>query len=106
MKLLILPYVNYLPLYNDLIEIKNFKHKIYKVGSIAKKCYENKTLTKLEIKRKIKEEIIDYTKDNKERDVNTLPRSIKKELNLGLNIIVDFYSLMKWELGKLFKLFL
>ena len=80
MKLWILPYVNYLPLYNDLIEIKNFKHKIYKVGSIAKKCYENKTLTKLEIKRKIKEEIIDYTKDNKERDVNTLPRSIKNAL--------------------------
>ena len=80
MKLWILPYVNYLPLYNDLNQIKNFRYKIYKIGSIAKKCYENKTLTKLEIKRKIKEEIIDYTKDNKERDLDTLPKSIKNAL--------------------------
>ena len=80
MKLWILPYVNYLPLYSDLIDLKNFRYKIYKVGSIAKKCYENKTLTKLEIKRKIKEEIIDYTKDNKERDLDTLPKSLKNAL--------------------------
>ena len=80
MKLWILPYVNYFPLYCDLIDIKEFKYKIYKIGSIAKKCYENKSLVKLEIKRKIKEEIIDYTKDNKERDVNTLPKSLKNAL--------------------------
>ena len=80
MKLWILPYINYLPLYNDLIEIKNFKHKIYKVGTIAKNCYENKTLTTLKIKRKVKEEKIDYTKDNTERDVDTLPSSIKNAL--------------------------
>ena len=80
MKLWILPYVNYFPLYCDLVDIKEFKYKIYKIGSIAKKCYENKSLTKLEIKRKIKEEIIDYTKDNKERNVDTLPKSLKNAL--------------------------
>ena len=80
MKLWILPYVNYFPLYCDLVDIKEFKYKIYKIGSIAKKCYENKSLTKLEIKRKIKEEIIDYTKDNKDRNVDTLPKSLKNAL--------------------------
>jgi SWI/SNF-related matrix-associated actin-dependent regulator 1 of chromatin subfamily A len=80
MKLWILPYVNYFPLYCDLVDIKEFKYKIYKIGSIAKKCYENKSLTKLEIKRKLKEEIIDYTKDNKERSVDTLPKSLKNAL--------------------------
>ena len=80
MKLWILPYVNYFPLYCDLVDIKEFKYKIYKIGSIAKKCYENKSLTKLEIKRKQKEEIIDYTKDNKERSVDTLPKSLKNAL--------------------------
>ena len=80
MKLWILPYVNYFPFYCDLVDIKEFKYKIYKIGSIAKKCYENKSLTKLEIKRKQKEEIIDYTKDNKERSVDTLPKSLKNAL--------------------------
>ena len=80
LKLWLLPYVNYLPLYNDLIEIKNFKYKIYKIGSIAKKCHENKALTVLEIKRKVKEEKIDYTKDTMERNVDTLPKSIKNAL--------------------------
>ena len=80
MKLWILPYVNYMPLYMDLMVIKDFKYKIYKVGSIAKKCYENKTLSILKIQRKAKEEKIDYTKDNKERDVDTLPKSIKNTL--------------------------
>ena len=80
LKLWLLPYVNYLPLYNDLIEIKNFKYKIYKIGSIAKKCHENKALTILEIKRKVKEEKIDYTKDTMERNVDTLPKSIKNAL--------------------------
>ena len=74
MKLWILPYINYMPLYMDLMVIKDFKYKIYKVGSIAKKCYENKTLSILKIQRKAKEEKIDYTKDNRERDVNTLPK--------------------------------
>ena len=60
MKLWILPYVNYMPLYMDLMVIKDFKYKIYKVGSIAKKCYENKTLSILKIQRKAKEEKIDY----------------------------------------------
>jgi len=80
LKLWLLPYVNYEPLYNDLIEIKNFKYKIYKIGSIAKKCHENKALTVLEIKRKVKEEKIDYTKDTMERNVETLPKSIKNAL--------------------------
>ena len=80
MKLWLLPFVNYKPLYDELIEIKNFKYKIYKIGSIAQKCKENPTLTVLKIKRKKKEEKIDYTKDNKERDVDTLPRSIKDAL--------------------------
>ena len=80
MKLWILPYINYLSLYNDLNSIQNFKYKIYKVGSIAKKCFENKDLTKLEIKRRLKEEIIDYTKDNMERDVEKLPKNIKNAL--------------------------
>ena len=80
MKLWLLPFVNYKALYNELIEIKNFKYKIYKIGSIAQKCKENPTLTVLKIKRKKKEEKIDYTKDNKERDVDTLPRSIKDAL--------------------------
>ena len=80
MKLWILPYVNYYSLYKELIDIKNFKHKIYNVGSIAKKCYENKTLTTLEIKRKVKLEKIDYTKDNMERGIDTLPSSIKNAL--------------------------
>ena len=80
MKLWLLPFVNYNPLYEELIEIKNFKYKIYKIGSIAQKCKENPTLTVLKIKRKKKEEKIDYTKDNKERDVDTLPRSIKDAL--------------------------
>ena len=80
LKLWLLPYVNYEPLYNDLIEIKNFKYKIYKIGSIAKKCHENKALTVLEIKRKVKEEKIDYTKDTMERNVDTLPKSIKNAL--------------------------
>ena len=83
LKLWLLPYVNYEPLYNDLIEIKNFKYKIYKIGSIAKKCHENKALTVLEIKRKVKEEKIDYTKDTMERNVDTLPKSIK-------NVLYDF----------------
>ena len=80
LKLWILPYVNYVPLFNELNEIKNFKYKIYKIGSIAKKCKENKLLTILEIKRKIKVEKIDYTKDTMKRDIDTLPRTLKNAL--------------------------
>ena len=76
MKLWILPYINYLPLYNDLIEIKNFKYKIYKVGAI-KNVMKIKLWPPFEIKREVKEEKIDYTKDIMERDINTLPSSIK-----------------------------
>ena len=79
-KLWLLPYINYKPLYEELIKIKNFNYKIYKIGSIAQKCKENQALTILKIKRKIKEEKIDYTKDNKERKIETLPRTLKEAL--------------------------
>ena len=80
MKLWVVPYVNYENLYKDLYKIEGISYKLHKVGSIAKECFENKDLTKLIIKRKKKEEIIDYTNDEKERKIEQLPEKILKTL--------------------------
>ena len=80
MKLWVVPYVNYEHLYKDLYKIEGISYKLHKVGSIAKECFEHKDLTKLIIKRKKKEEVIDYTTDERERKVEQLPEKILKTL--------------------------
>ena len=80
MKLWILPYVNYEPLFNELYKIEGIGHKLHKVGSIAKECYEHKNLTTLIIKRKKEDEKIDYTNDVRERKVEQLPQKLQKAL--------------------------
>jgi len=80
MKLWVVPYINYENLYKDLYKIEGISYKLHKVGSIAKECFENKDLTKLIIKRKKKEEVIDYTNDDRERKLEQLPKKILKTL--------------------------
>ena len=81
MNLWVIPYVNYEKLYNELYQIEGINIKLHKVGSIAKECYENKTLTTLKIKRKEKEETIDYLNDgNLERNIENLPKKLKNAL--------------------------
>ena len=80
MNLWLVPYVNYEILYNELYKIKGINNKLHKVGSIAKECYEHKNLTTLIIKRKKKEEKIEYLKDTKERKVENLPKKLRKSL--------------------------
>ena len=80
MNLWVVPYVNYENLYKDLYKIEGISYKLHKVGSIAKECFEHKDLTKLIIKRKKKEEVIDYTTDERERKVEQLPEKILKTL--------------------------
>ena len=63
----IVPYINYEPLYKDLLQISNIKNKLHKVGSIARECFEHKELTTLIIKRKKEDEKIEYTDDNMKR---------------------------------------
>lgn len=79
-KLWVIPYVNYQPLYEELCQIEEIKYNLHKIGSIAKECFEKKTLTKISIKRKKEEEIIDYTNDTRERKVEQLPEKIQKIL--------------------------
>ena len=80
LKLWVLPYINYEPLYNELNQIEGIGHKLHKVGSIAKECYEHKNLTTLIIKRKKEDEKIDYTNDVRERKVEQLPQKLLKAL--------------------------
>ena len=81
MNLWLIPYVNYELLYKELYKIEGINTKLHKVGSIAKLCYENKELTTLVIKRKKKEEKIDYLNDdNTKRKVEQLPRTLKNAL--------------------------
>ena len=84
MNLWVIPYVNYELLYNELYKIEGINRKLHKVGSIAKQCYENKTLTTLIIRRKKKEEKIDYLNDNSDgnldRNVEKLPDKLRKAL--------------------------
>ena len=80
MNLWVVPYVNYESLYKELNEIEGISKKLHKVGSIAKDCYEHKDLTTLIIKRKKKEETIDYLKDNMVRKVESLPDKLRKAL--------------------------
>ena len=78
----LVPYTNYESLYNELNQIEGINRKLHKVGAIAKQCYENKTLTTLIIKRKEKEETINYLNDNDnmERKVEKLPEKLRKTL--------------------------
>jgi len=80
MNLWVVPYVNYESLYKELNEIEGINRKLHKIGSIAKECYEHKSLTTLIIKRKKKEETIDYTKDNMVRKVESLPDKLRNAL--------------------------
>lgn len=81
MNLWLIPYVNYELLYKELYNIEGINTKLHKVGSIAKQCYENKELTTLIIKRKKKEEKIEYLNDdNTKRNVEQLPRTLKNAL--------------------------
>ena len=80
MNLWVVPYVNYESLYKELNEIEGINKKLHKVGSIAKDCYEHKCLTTLIIKRKKKEETIDYTKDSMIRKVESLPDKLRNAL--------------------------
>ena len=80
MKLWLIPYVNYEPLYNELFQNKSLRYKLHKVGSIAQEYYQNKSLQKLIIRRKKQDEILDYTLDTKERNPNDLPEKIRKSL--------------------------
>ncbi len=81
MNLWLIPYVNYELLYKELYKIEGINTKLHKVGSIAKLCYENKELTTLVIKRKKKEEKIDYLNDdNTKRKVEQLTRTLKNAL--------------------------
>jgi len=77
MNLWVVPYVNYESLYKELNDIEGISQKLHKVGSIAKDCYEHKSLTTLRIKRKKKEETIDYLKDNMARTVESLPDKLR-----------------------------
>ena len=80
MKLWLIPYINYEPLYNELFQNKSLRYKLHKVGSIAQEYYQNKSLQKLIIRRKKQDEILDYTLDTKERNPNDLPEKIRKSL--------------------------
>jgi len=80
LKLWVVPYINYENLYKDLYKIEGISYKLHKVGSIAKECFEHKELTKLIIKRKKQEEVIDYTNDQRERKVEQLPEKLLKAL--------------------------
>ena len=80
LKLWVIPYVNYENLYKELYKIEGISYKLHKVGSIAKECFEHKDLTKLIIKRKKQEEVIDYTNDERERKVEQLPEKILRTL--------------------------
>ena len=80
MNLWLVPYVNYEILYNELYKIKGINNKLHKVGSIAKECYEHKNLTTLIIKRKKKEEKIEYLNDTIERKIENLPKKLRKSL--------------------------
>ena len=79
-KLWLVPYINYEPLYSELYQIEAIKNCIHKIGSIAKDCFEHKTLTKLVIRRKKEDEIIDYTNDVRERKIEQLPQKIQNTL--------------------------
>ena len=81
MNLWILPYINYQPLYNELNKIEGINTKLHKVGAIAKECYENKKLKTLTIKRKKKEEKINYLDEGElDRDVEKLPAKLRNAL--------------------------
>ena len=80
LKLWVLPYVNYEPLYKELSQIEGINYKLRKIGSIAQEFFDNKKLTKLIIKRKKEEETIDYTNDVRERKVEQLPQKIQNTL--------------------------
>ena len=80
LKLWVLPYVNYEPLYKELSQIEGINYKLRKIGSIAQEFFDNKNLTKLIIKRKKEDEIIDYTNDVRERKVEQLPQKIQNTL--------------------------
>ena len=80
MKMWIVPYINYEPLYKDLLQISNIKNKLHKIGSIARECLEHKELTTLIIKRKKEDEKIEYTDDNMKRSADQLPDRIKNAL--------------------------
>ena len=79
-KLWLIPYVNYEPLYKELNQIEGINYKLHKIGSIALECFEHKKLSKIIIKRRRVEEIIDYTNDIRERKVDQLPQKIQNAL--------------------------
>ena len=81
MKLWLIPYVNYEKLFEELNQIEGINTKLHKVGSIAKECYEKKSLTTLIFKRNQKEEKIDYINDGTlERNIEKLPPKLKNAL--------------------------
>ena len=80
MNLWVVPYVNYELLYSELYKIEGINKLLHKVGSIAKECYEHKNLTTLIIKRKKKEETIDYLNDTMERNIESLPQKLRDAL--------------------------
>ena len=108
MKLWLVPYVNYELLYKELYQMEGISHKLHKVGSIAKECFEHKNLTTLIIKRKKKEEIIDYTNDTRERKIEQLPQRIqnalydfqKKGINFGIEHHCRFLLADEMGVGK------
>ena len=107
-KLWIVPYINYEPLYKELYQIEGISHKLRKVGSIAKECFEHKELKTLIIKRKKEDEIIDYTNEIRERKIEQLPEKIQKVLydfqkegiNFGINHHCRFLLADEMGVGK------
>ena len=79
-KLWLVPYKNYLPLYEELILLENVGN-VYKVGSIASKYYANKNYQKIEFQRGDELIIIDYSEDQ--------PRELNLKKNLQ-NALYDF----------------
>ena len=104
-KLWIVPYTNYEPLYVELYQIESIKHCLHKVGSIAKECFENKTLTKLVIRRKKEDETIDYTNDDRPRNICQLPQKLQNTLydfqKEGINFGIEHHCrfLLADEMG-------
>ena len=108
MKLWIIPYINYEPLYKELYQLEGISYKLHKVGSIAKECFEHKELKTLIIKRKKEDETIDYTNEIRERKIEQLPEKIQKALydfqkegiNFGINHHCRFLLADEMGVGK------
>ena len=108
MKLWIIPYINYEPLYKELYQLEGISYKLHKVGSIAKECFEHKELKTLIIKRKKDDETIDYTNEIRERKIEQLPEKIQKALydfqkegiNFGINHHCRFLLADEMGVGK------